>query len=119
MSRRVTIPSESHLLTWGDVDFERARLTVHSPKTERHAGKDQRQVPISPRLMKLLPDALDAAEPGDERVVAIGRRGNLWRTMERIVQRSGVEPWEHLRQTLRRSCVKEWAMHFPQYAVSK
>jgi integrase len=31
------IPSESHRLTWADVDFERARLTVHSPR--RSDGK--------------------------------------------------------------------------------
>ena len=29
------IPSESHGLTWSDVDFDRGRLTVRSPKTER------------------------------------------------------------------------------------
>ena len=29
------VPSETHLLTWRDVDFERCRLRVQSPKTER------------------------------------------------------------------------------------
>ena len=30
-----------------------------------------------------------------------------------------MEPWARLWQTLRQSCEKEWAMAFPQYAVSK
>ena len=38
--------------------------------------------------------------------------------MENIVKRSGVEPWPRLWQTVRASCEKEWAMTFPQYAVS-
>ena len=112
------VPSETHLLTWQDVDWERSRLVVRSPKTERHEGHEQRSVPITSDLMRLLQDAFDEADEGQGRVVRIGRRGNLRRTMESIVKRSGVEPWPRLWQTLRASCEKEWAMSFPQYAVS-
>jgi len=41
------------------------------------------------------------------------------RRVRRIWAAAGVEPWARLWQTLRSSCVKEWAMTFPQYAVSK
>ena len=113
------IPSESHRLTWADVDFERARLTVHSPKTEHHEGHEQRIIPITPKLMKLLEDRFTEAEEGQQRLVAISGKGAVLRQVRAIWKRAGVEPWKRLWQTLRQSCEKEWAMTFPQYAVSK
>jgi integrase len=113
------IPSESHLLTWADVDFERARLTVHSPKTEHHDGHEQRFVPITPQLMTLLQDRFAEVEEGQQRLVEIGGKGAVIRQVRAIWQRAGVEPWNRLWQTLRQSCEKQWAMTFPQYAVSK
>ena len=62
-------PSETHLLTWADVDFERARLNVRSPKTEHHAGHERRTVPIVPKLMKLLQEAFAAEPEGEARLV--------------------------------------------------
>lgn len=111
-------PSETHLLTWADVDWERSRLTVRSPKTERFDGQGQRMVPITPRLMQVLQDAFDAAPEGQQRLVTI-RGGYLRRNAGDIVKRAGVEAWKDIFQTLRRSCEKEWAMVHPQYAVSK
>ncbi|MFO0828098.1 MAG: tyrosine-type recombinase/integrase [Phycisphaerales bacterium] len=113
------IPSESHLLTWGDVDFDRGRLTVRSPKTERYEGHEQRVVPITPRLMELLQAGFDACPEGEDRLITINGKGALIRPVRRIWARAGVEPWQRLWQTLRSSCEKEWAMAFPQYAVSK
>lgn len=113
------IPSESHLLTWSDVDFENARLTVHSPKTEHHDGHDQRIVPIMPKLMELLQDRFDEADEGQECLVTISGKGAVIRRVRSIWKRAGVEPWKRLWQTLRQSCEKEWAMTIPQYAVSK
>ncbi len=43
----------------------------------------------------------------------------MTRPATRIVRKASVEPWARLWQTLRQSCEKEWAMTFPQYAVSK
>ncbi len=111
-------PSETHILTWGEVDWNRARLNVRCVKTEHHRGHERREVPITPQLMELLQDRFDEVEPGQERLVKI-RGGHLRRTFEAIIRRSGVAPWKGLWQTLRSSCEKEWAMTFPQYAVSK
>ena len=111
-------PSETHLLTWADVDWERCRLTVRSPKTERHSGKEQRVVPITPALLAILQDAFSAADEGQQRIVTLGRGGNVRRVMDRIIQLSGVQPWAAMWQTLRGSCEIEWAMGCPQYAVS-
>ncbi len=113
------IPSESHLLTWADVDFERSRLTVRSPKTEHHAGHEQRIVPITPKLMELISDRYESCPEGEQRLVTISGKGALIRKVRPIWKRAGVKGWERLWQTLRQSCEKEWAMTFPQFAVSK
>jgi integrase len=56
-------PSELLPLTWGDVDWENNRLTVHSPKTEHHAGGESRVIPIFPELLPHLEEACDPATP--------------------------------------------------------
>jgi len=61
----------------------------------------------------------DDCSEGEERLITIGGKGAVIRLVRRIWARAGVEPWSRLWQTLRSSCEKEWAMTFPQYAVSK
>jgi len=111
--------SETSLLTWADVDWERSRLNVRSPKTEHHKGHERRTVPIVPKLLKLLQDAFAAAPEGQERILTIGKGGFTQRTIIAAVKRAGVDRWPRLWQAMRTSCEKEWAMTFPQYAVSK
>lgn len=101
------------------MDFDRGRVTVRSPKTERYEGHERRVVPITPRLMELLQARFDGCREGEDRLVTINGKGALIRPVRRIWARAGVEPWQRLWQTLRSSCEKEWAMTFPQYAVSK
>jgi len=112
-------PSETHLVTWGDIDWERGRMRVRSPKTERYTGHESRMVPICPQLMAILQDRFESATNGEERVVTIKSGGSCRRRMLRILEIAGVEPWADLWQTLRRSCEIEWAGSHPQYAVSK
>jgi integrase len=106
-------PSESHRLTWADVDWSRRRLTVFAPKT----GKT-RIVPIMPKLLAILQEAFDAATEGQERIITLSTN-NLQRGLSAIIKRAGVKPWEDLFQALRRSCETEWAQSFPQGAVSE
>lgn len=101
------------------MDFDRGRVTVRSPKTERYEGHERRVVPITPRLMELLQARFDGCREGEDRLVTINGKGALIRPVRRIWARAGVEPWQRLWQTLRSSCEKEWAMTFPQYAVGK
>jgi integrase len=110
-------PSETHGLTLADIDWDRSRLRVRSPKTEHHKGHEQRVVPIVPQLMEILQAAFDAAEPGQERLVTKSRT-NLRRGLRMIVDKTSVKQWQDTFQTLRRSCEKEWAGKYPQYAVS-
>ena len=111
--------SETHLLTWKDVDWGRARLNVRSPKTERHAGHERRSVPIIPKLMKMLEATLLDAPEGQDKIVTLRPGGFLNRMMKAYIKRAEIEVWPRLWQTLRSSCEKEWAMSFPQFAVSK
>jgi hypothetical protein len=107
------------LLSWTDVDWENGRLNVRSPKTEHHPGHERRTVPIIPKLMKLLTEALQAAPEGQGRIVTVQPGGYLNRMMIAYIKRAHIKPWARLWQTLRSSCEKEWAMTFPQFAESK
>jgi integrase len=57
-------PSEHLALRWGDVDWEHDRITIHSPKTERHEGKESRQIPLFPELRPYLNEVWDKAVSG-------------------------------------------------------
>src|SRR5262249_41890503 len=59
----VRTPREPFSLTWCDVDWERGRLTIASPKTAA-SGKAHRIVPLFPLLRPHLDAAFGAAEEG-------------------------------------------------------
>ncbi len=107
------VDSESHGLTWQDVDWERRRLRVYAPKTD-----STRMVPIVGALLTLLQDAYDAAPDGATEIVTLSRN-NLHRGFQVIVKRSGVTEWDDLFQALRRSCESDLAKRHPQHAVSQ
>src|SRR3954465_9085694 len=62
-------PSEHLMLKWADVDWDKNRLLVHSPKTEHHDGGDCRFVPLFPELRQLLLEAFAEAAEGTEYVI--------------------------------------------------
>jgi len=112
-------PSEHLGLRWGDVDWERGRLTVHSPKTAHHPGGESRTVPLFPELRPHLEAAFDEAEPGTEHVITRYRDSNqnLRTQLLRIIQRAGLEPWPKIFQNLRSSRETELAQQFPMHVV--
>lgn len=123
------VPSEAFLLTWGDVDWERGRLSVPSPKTE-HLGKPHRVIPLFPMLRSHLEAAFEQAPegstylfPDDWRKRATGDDGwagaNMRTTFGKIVRRAGVEPWPRLWHSLRASCESDLAQSFPLATVTK
>ncbi|MDY3561966.1 site-specific integrase [Gemmata sp. JC673] len=123
------IPSEAFSLTWGDVDWERSRLTVPSPKTSNQ-GKPHRVIPLFPLLRPYLEAAFEHAEEGSEYVVpkeyrerAEGERewngANLRTTFGKIVRRAGVDPWPRIWHSLRASCESDLAQSFPLATVTK
>lgn len=113
-------PSEIVALRWGDVNWERGRLTVRSPKTAGHEGHAVRVVPIAPELRPILQDLFDHAEPGSEAVVPRLRdaRMNLRTTFGKIIARAGVKPWPRLFHNMRASCATDWVERFPNHVVA-
>nr|MBA3482618.1 tyrosine-type recombinase/integrase [Pirellulales bacterium] len=62
-------PSEVLSLRWQDVDWAASRIAVASPKTEHHAGKSSRTIPLFPELRTILDEAFDLAPEGAVYVV--------------------------------------------------
>lgn len=112
-------PSETLLLRWGDIDWERSRMTVTSPKTEHHEGKESRVVPLFAEIRTLLEAAFDQAEAGSEFVIARRRDEKVnWRTqLERIIHKAGLTPWPKPFQNLRSTRETELAEIFPSHVV--
>ncbi len=114
-------PSEHFALKWGHVDWERARFTVHSCKTEHHSGKGSRTVPIFKELLPYLREVFEQAEPGAEYVIARHRLGslNLRQQFHRIIERAGLTPWARLFQNLRASRETELMREYDLATVCK
>jgi len=109
-------PSEYVGLRWTDVDWERGRLTIHSPKTERHEGKGERTIPIFPELRPHLEAVWEQAEAGAEFIVTCYRESIRW-AMAKIVRNAGLTPWPKLFQNLRSTRQTELAEKFPAHVV--
>ncbi len=113
-------PSEIVALRWGDVNWERGRLMVRSPKTAGHEGHAVRVVPIAPELRPILQDLFDRAEIGVEAVVPRLRDPamNLRTQFERIIAKASVKPWPRLFHNMRASCATDWVERFPAHVVA-
>ncbi len=123
------VPSEAFSLTWGDVDWERGRLSVPSPKTEQ-LGKPHRVIPLFPLLRSHLEVAFEQAPEGSTYVFPDHWReratredgwggANMRTTFAKIVRRAGVELWPRLWHSLRASCESDLAQSFPLATVTK
>ena len=112
-------PSEHLALRWSDVDWDKGRVTIHSPKTEHHECGESRIIPLFPELLPLLRDAFEQAEPGKEWVIQKCRdpRVNLRTHMLRIIRRAGLVPWPKLFQNLRATRETELAESWPEHVV--
>jgi hypothetical protein len=96
-------PPEVLSLEWRHIDWERNRITVPSPKTDRYDGKESRTIPLFPELRTYLEEAFELAEPGQTYVgggehLAKAQGPNGWRncnlrtTFNKLVKRAGLEP---------------------------
>ena len=122
-------PSEVLSLRLDAIDWAADRMRVDSPKTEHHAGKGSRVVPLFPELRAILQEASELAPVGAVYVVnerfrkaSMGKAGwrncNLRTTMEKIVRRAGLTPWPRLFHNLRSSRETELAERFPMHVVA-
>ncbi len=115
------VPSEALSLEWKDIDWDRGRMTVKSPKTIHHPGGGARIVPIFPEVFPHLRDAFEAAAEGETHVINRyrGPTKNLRTHFDRIIQRAGVQPWPKLWQNLRSSRETELVETFPVHVVTR
>ena len=123
-------PSEVLSLKWDGVDWAKNRFRVDSPKTEHHAGKGFRIVPIFPELKLYLEEAWDTAEEGAVYVIggnyrraAQGKNGwvncNVRTQFSRIVARAGLTAWPRLFHNLRASRETELVADFPEHIAAE
>jgi len=123
-------PSEVLSLEWRHVNWEKALITVVSPKTDRYAGKGQRVIPLFEALRPYLLEAFEQAEPGQTYVVGGGylavaqgphgwRNCNLRSRFEDLIRRAGLEPWPRLFHALRSSCETELLADYPVHVVAR
>lgn len=112
-------PSEVLRLTWGDVDWEKGRMLIRAPKTEHHASRGKRIIPIFPELRPYLEELFELAEPGTVHVINRYREDeqNLRTTFGKIIDRAGLLPWPRLLQNLRATRETELAGEFPLHVV--
>jgi integrase len=117
-------------LEWRHIDWERNRVTVPSPKTERYDGKGSRTIPLFPELRTFLEDALEFADEGQTHVVGGNhldkanrptgwKSCNLRTTFTKLVKRVGLEPWPRLFHNLRSSRETELLEQFSVHVVAQ
>lgn len=112
-------PSEHLSLRWTDVLWDQNKLIVRSTKTEGHAGREFRHVPIFPELLPHLREAFEQAADGEEFVIVRYRlrNVNLRTQLERIIEKAGLKAWPRLFHNLRASRQTELTQCYPAHVV--
>jgi integrase len=119
----IRIPSELEPLRLADIDFERGRLRVTSPKTARHAGKGERWIPLFPELRPHVEEAFETAAEGEVYLVrhpCLRQRKanvNLRKGLTLLLRKAGVTPWPRLFHNLRATRQTELAGEYPSHVV--
>jgi integrase len=108
-------PSETAGLRWADIDLERGRFTVTSPKTA-HQGRPARVVPIFPELLPHLL-AARAAAPADAVWACRPAEADLPGKLGAIIDAAGLKRWPKRFHNLRASRQTELVEQFPSHVV--
>lgn len=118
------VPSEPRLLRWGDIDWERNRFTVHSPKTRHHGeGHATRVLPIFPELRRYFDERWDDAEQsGDHGEFVLPMMKGLDDVafgcqVRRTIIKLGLEVWPRTFHSMRSTRQTELAERFPSHVV--
>jgi len=112
-------PSETLSLGWRDIDWERGRVKVTSPKTAHHPGGESRIIPLFPELRLLLEEVWEQAEPGAVHVITQYRdtNQNLRSRLLDIIWSAGLKEWPKLFQNMRSTRETELAERYPMHVV--
>lgn len=110
-------PSETHALTWGDIDWENERIRVPSPKTA-DIGRPFRLIPMFPELTPYLEAAFDECPEGETRCLwGIGDT-NPGTHLRRLVVKAGLVRWPKILHQLRASRATELATEHPAHVAT-
>ena len=121
-------PAEAIIARWSDVDWEANTFTFRSPKTERHEGKEQRTIPLFPRLKTALEEAQKVASNKDtyilagngwdskRQAIADGKAGTLCE-MTDFVKKAGLPNPGSIPTNMRGSCSTDLKQSFPEFVV--
>ena len=111
--------SEVVLLKWGDVNWERRRFVVTSPKTARYEGRGERVVPIFTELEPYFLDAFEAASEGEVYCCPQFKHApQMYRkALLNMLQKAAVKPWPKLFQNLRASRATELFTEYPAHVA--
>ena len=114
------VPSEPATLTWGDVAWDAHRLTVHSPKTQQHAGKATRVLPLFPEIEGPMREAFEQAAEGEQYMLPMLQDRTptaLRKPLFAAIKRAGLKPWPRLWHNLRASRQTDLVDRFPAHVV--
>ncbi len=122
-------PSETLSLRWEDIDWEKGRVCVQSPKTEHHPDGATRMMPLFPELRKYLLEAKAEAAVDEVYVVDAKYRipamtpngwanSNLRTQLLRLLTRAGLKSWPRLFHNLRATRETELVSKYPIHVVS-
>lgn len=111
--------SEALLLKWSDIDWDKSRIRMPSPKT-KNFHKPFRDVPLFPELYPYLLEASENAPDGSVYVVdgivkpgqRSGRLGkNMGKPFQSLIKQLGYEPWgkpfQNIRVTRENELIRE------------
>jgi integrase len=119
------VPSEPVRLRWEDVHWTGDEkhpggyIVVHSPKTEHHADKATRHVPIFPELRPYLEDARSLAPLDAEYVIQTYRSGqNVNPQLRRIIKRADLKEWPRAWHNMRASRATDLLDKHPAHRVN-
>lgn len=112
-------PSEVTRLRWEDVDWNRNRFTVRSPKTKRYNSGGVRQVPIFPELLPHFQAAYRQAKKDAVYIITHPGRSDARFAMyiRYRLSRAGIKPWPKFFQNLRSTRETELAEVFPLHVA--
>ncbi|HEY4262147.1 MAG TPA: tyrosine-type recombinase/integrase [Schlesneria sp.] len=112
-------PSEVLSLKWDDIDWDNGKMTVRAPKTEHHADKGVRVVPLFPEVRKELLALMVSPDPAEYVIEATDRTfaTNLRTVFLKILAKAKIEPWVKPFQNLRSSRETELAHDYPLHLV--
>ena len=115
------VPSEPMAMTWGDVEWTKSRLTVRCVKTERHAGREIRVIPLFHEIRPYL-ETLWTPETGNDEFVINRLRlpaKSLTRRLLAAVKAAGFKEWPKPFHNLRSTRETELIEQFPPHVVCK